>query len=117
MTRKTDLEDWFAAQLDDAGIEYQREYRFAKELRRPDTGRPYMYRSDFFIEPDILVEVEGGIWTGGRHTQPKGFIADIEKYNLATLIGYRVIRIHRATIKDESAIRLVQELVAERKAA
>ena len=61
---------------------YQREYRFA-ELRRPDTGRPYMYRSDFFIEPDILVEVEGGIWTGGRHTQPKGFIADIEKYNLA----------------------------------
>lgn len=117
MTRKADLEDWFAAQLDDAGIEYEREYRFAKHLRRPDTGRPYMYRSDFFIQPDILVEVEGGIWTGGRHTQPKGFIADIEKYNLAQRLGYRVIRTHRATIKDESAITLVVEMVNEREAA
>ena len=43
-------------------------------------------------EHKIALEVEGGVWTGGRHTSPKGFLGDIEKYNTATLMGWRVFR-------------------------
>lgn len=40
----------------------------------------------------IAIEVEGGVWTGGRHVNPKGFLGDMEKYNTATLLGWRVFR-------------------------
>lgn len=49
--------------------------------------------------PDYLValEVEGGAFTKGRHTRPMGFLADIEKYNRATALGWRVLR----TVPDQ----------------
>ena len=51
------------------------------------------WRFDYAVpEHKIALEVEGGVWTGGRHTAPKGFLGDIEKYNTATLMGWRVFR-------------------------
>jgi len=60
------------------------EFRFHKVRR---------WRFDF-AWPDELValEIEGGVWSGGRHTNPKGFIADCEKYNTALCLGWAVIR-------------------------
>lgn len=56
------------------------------------------WRFDYAIpEHKIALEVEGGVWTGGRHTSPKGFLNDMEKYNTATMMGWRVFR----TIPDE----------------
>lgn len=47
-----------------------------------------------FCWPDkmIALEVEGGVFTGGRHTRGVGFINDMEKYNTAALMGWRIIR-------------------------
>lgn len=44
--------------------------------------------------PDALVaaEIDGAVWTGGRHTSPAGFLRDQEKTNLAGLDGWRVFR-------------------------
>lgn len=51
------------------------------------------WRFDYAVpEHKIALEVEGGVWTGGRHTSPIGFLGDIEKYNTATLMGWRVFR-------------------------
>ena len=52
------------------------------------------FRFDFaWIEEKIALEVEGGIYTQGRHTRGSGFIKDCEKYNLAILNGWKVFRV------------------------
>lgn len=51
------------------------------------------WRFDYaFPAVKLALEVEGGVWTRGRHTRPQGFLNDIEKYNTATLLGWRVLR-------------------------
>ena len=42
---------------------------------------------------DVALEIEGGIWTKGRHTRGKGYLADMEKYNTMTAMGVRLIRL------------------------
>lgn len=55
--------------------------------------QPRKWRFDYALPRyKIAVEVEGGVWNGGRHIRPKGFLGDIEKYNTAALLGWRVFR-------------------------
>ena len=53
------------------------------------------WRFDYAILSHMVaIEIEGGVWMKkARHTSPKGFIADMEKYNTATVMGWKVIRI------------------------
>ena len=41
---------------------------------------------------NIAVEVEGGIWSKGRHVRGKGFKSDMEKYNEAAILGWKILR-------------------------
>ena len=68
----------------DLHVECVKEYKFHPTRK---------WRFDFAI-PDykVALEVEGGVWTGGRHTSSTGFLKDIEKYNMATLMGWKVLR-------------------------
>lgn len=67
------------------GSELVREFRFDK-IRR--------WRADFARESArVLIEIEGGVWTRGRHLSPRGFLNDAEKYLTATLQGWVVIRL------------------------
>lgn len=51
------------------------------------------WRFDYCWPPRwVAVEIEGGLWTAGRHTRGRGFMADMEKYNFAGLLGWRVFR-------------------------
>ena len=51
------------------------------------------WRLDFAWMPQkVALEIEGGVWTGGRHTRGSGFIKDMEKYNEAVLAGYLLLR-------------------------
>lgn len=61
-----------------------REYRFAP---------PRRWRFDFcWVAARLAVELEGGVWSGGRHTRPSGYESDLEKYNTAIVEGWRVLR-------------------------
>jgi hypothetical protein len=52
------------------------------------------WRFDFaWPDKKIGVEIEGvGRFTFGRHQQKEGYAKDLEKYNAATLAGWRVLR-------------------------
>ncbi len=61
-----------------------REYPFHPDRR---------WRFDYAWPKRMLaVECEGGAWTQGRHTRGEGFIADMEKYNAAVQLGWRLLR-------------------------
>jgi very-short-patch-repair endonuclease len=55
-----------------------------------------MWKADFaWPAQKLIVECEGGIWKrgGGGHSHPLGIERDIEKYNAATLLGWRILRL------------------------
>ncbi len=69
----------------DLGVEVAKEHLFHPSRK---------WRFDYAIlSHKIALEVEGGVWTNGRHTRPKGFLGDVEKYNAAALLGWRVFRV------------------------
>ena len=79
------------------GLEVVKEHKF-HPLRK--------WRFDYaIIELKICIEIEGGIFTQGRHIRPMGFIKDMEKYNTAAALGWKVIRI--ATGDYSSALKYI----------
>ncbi len=40
----------------------------------------------------MAVEIDGAVWSNGRHTRGSGFIKDMEKLNAAAVLGYSVLR-------------------------
>lgn len=87
----------------DLRVECVKEYRFHPERR---------WRFDYAIPSHkIALEVEGGVWTGGRHTSPKGFLGDIEKYNAATLLGWRVFRTTPDALLTSATLKLIRQAI------
>ncbi len=60
----------------------------------------------------LAVEVDGGVWTRGRHLRPKGYIEDCVKLNSALLLGWRVLRFPGDHVEDGTAIRFLREALA-----
>lgn len=83
------------------------EYLFAKELKRK-------FRFDYcYPEKKIAIEIEGGVWINGRHNRPSGFIKDMEKYNIACLLGYRILRFTIQDLKKISTYLTIKEVLNE----
>ena len=61
-----------------------KEYKFAHNRK---------FRSDFAFPAEyILIEYEGIISEKSGHTSFLGYAKDVEKYNLAAQLGYKVLR-------------------------
>lgn len=108
-TSKPTLEDTFAMQARVAGLPaYEREFRFAPERR---------WRFDFaWPSANVAVEVEGGTWSGGRHTRGAGYAADCEKYNEAAVRGWTVIRATGDMVRDGRALEFAERALRSGKA-
>lgn len=74
------------------GPELEREYQFCPD-RKWRADYVFRLKDRLGIEQKYIVELDGGVWTGGRHVRGGGYIADCMKINSAVLLGYRVIRI------------------------
>ena len=93
-------EEAFALHCQIESIPCIREHRFHSERK---------WRFDFAFPGRMLaVEVEGGY--GGRH-QRGGFAKDIEKYNAAAKMGWRVLRYTTAMVLRGDAINDVLEIL------
>lgn len=98
--------DFFTALCrSEIGVECVREHRF-HPVRR--------WRFDYAIPAHrIAIEVEGGVWTLGRHTRPQGFLGDIEKYNTATVMGWRVLRTTPDALCTNATLTLIRETIRQ----
>ena len=71
------------------------------------------WRFDYAIPTaKIAIEVEGGVWTGGRHTSPKGFLNDMEKYNTAAIMGWRLLRNTPDRLCSNETLQMVRDIIA-----
>ena len=92
----------FLADLNELGIpEPVKEYPFAKPLR--------VWRADFaWPEYSLIVEIEGGVWTKGRHITPEGFLEDANKYNSMVILGWKLLRFTPQQVRRGIAARWIK---------
>lgn len=81
--------------------EASREYRF-HPIRR--------WQFDFaWPAMKLALEIDGGIYTRGRHAGASGFEQDCEKLNGAAILGWRVLRVTSDMVKDGRAIETLKQ--------
>ena len=87
-------------------------YDYHKEFKFLDNRKfrfDYVYLLSESLIKGIAIEFEGGVWSAGRHIRPLGFIKDCEKYNLATVNGYIVLRFTSECLKNPDRIKSIIE--------
>lgn len=73
------------------------------------------WRFDFaWLDQRIALEVEGGIWIGGGHSRGSGVAKDIEKYNAATVLGWRIIRCQPRDLCTTETVGMIHELIRKK---
>lgn len=135
---KSSAESALALQLKAAGLRFEREFPFAHprrwradfvvwQLPKPDpeqvssigtyfvdfpveliSGMPEPERGTLAGDHIVLVEVQGGLFSGGRHVRGAGAEADCEKFAHAAACGWRVLPVSPRMVKDGTALALVQ---------
>lgn len=117
-------EQTLAVQLEQAGIPFEREYRFAPPRRwRAD----FRLRSNYWVtlngdrvqmfDNTLLIEIDGGGYVDGRHTRGEGFEKDAEKASAAAILGYRVIRCTPRQVEDGRALSWIRQALGLEAAA
>ena len=108
--KKPDGADLLALQLKGAGgfiAQFQREYRFHP---------PRRFRLDFaWITPrptPLAVEVNGGIWVGGRHTRGPGATSDAVKSALLAIDGWRLMTVTTDHVRSGQALAWITQALA-----
>lgn len=98
ISEKSRGEEAFAFHVKAEGLPVpEREYRF-------DEGKR-LWRFDFaWPEKKIAVEIEGGIWSRGRHVRGSGFENDCRKMNEAAAQGWFVYRFSSGMVQKGEAI-------------
>ena len=83
---------------------YTREWKFNVKRR---------WRFDFcWPSRMVAVELEGGVYSGGRHVRGGGFEKDCEKYNAAALAGWKVGRFTARMVDNGEALAWLRKALA-----
>ena len=67
------------------------------------------FRWDYAVlEIGVLIEIQGGIWSGGAHGRGTGIMRDMEKLNYASCHGWRCLQYTPQTFCD--VVQVVNDL-------
>ena len=113
-------EHLLSVQLEQAGIPFEREYRFAPPRRwRADFYLGHYMGSNSCLEcgKPILVEIDGGGYVAGRHSRGAGMEKDAEKQSAAAILGYRVVRVTPKQVEDGRALSWIRQALGLEEAA
>lgn len=74
------------------------------------------WRFDYAIpELKVAVEIDGAVWSYGRHNRPEGYINDLEKLNTAASMGWLVLRFTTEDRLKNATLSLIMETIRLRK--
>ena len=80
----------------------EKEYKFDKDRK---------WRADYaWPNIKLAVELEGGIYTKGRHVRGKGYENDLEKYNSMIINGWVLLRYTPSKINWNQIERVYKKL-------
>ena len=89
------------------GIECVREHRFHPTRR---------WRFDYaFPACRVAVEIDGGVWTYGRHNRASGYLADMEKFNEAAALGWIILKFTPQEQFRAKTLELIKKALEEAK--
>lgn len=76
-------------------------------------AKPRRWRIDVAFPLHLLaVEIDGGVWSRGRHSRGAGMLADMEKTAALAARGWRLIRCSPQHVADGTALAWVREAIA-----
>lgn len=86
-------------------IAYKTEFKFAEHRR---------WRADFLIlGTRILIEIEGGIFSGGRHVRGVGYQQDCEKYNWVSCNNWILLRFTTQQVNSGAALEAIKNVLKQ----
>ena len=84
------------------------EYQFSERKWRFDWAWP---------GAKLALEIDGAIWTNGRHTRGSGRLGDMEKMNAAATMGWRVIYRTPGQVYTDETARLLRAAIGTQERA
>ena len=100
-------EETFAQHLKVANIPFERQF-----YPPPEKRWPWDFAiGDEWMRDRILIEIQGGSWSGGAHVRGKGFQRDCEKFNAATRAGYRCLKFTTEDVVSGKALEFVEWMI------
>lgn len=83
--------------------EPEREHRFHPERK---------WRWDFaWPDAKLALEVDGGVWTGGKHGRGSGIVKDHEKRNAGTVLGWRLLVVTPSNLNSPQTFTMLAEIL------
>jgi hypothetical protein len=98
--RKNKLKGW-VAEYKFSGYLGERKRRWRMDVCFPDA------------DPPLAIEVQGGLYSNGKHSREKGVRNDSQKSIEWQLAGGTIIHATPSMIKDESVVELIKEALGE----
>jgi len=87
------------------GYNFEPEFRFCERRWRFDFAH---------VGSKTAIEIEGGIFSRGRHTRGVGFLNDMEKYNKAVELGWVVLRYTPQQMDEFATWEQIKKVVSQR---
>ena len=95
-------EETLAGQLRMVGIPFVRQFHFGAGWTPPKK-----YAADFAIGETLLVEVDGAVWTHGRHSRGD---ADYARDAWAIIHGWTVLRVSTGQVESGQALQWIEAI-------